>query len=322
MKKKFGKSVLALLAWSVICQPILADNTTLDGTVKFFVDQGKSAMHDKHYHDATGWFDKAVKQAQFDKKGDRLMAGLYEMLGYAYLNDKNYQSSMEALTNGYQKYEASMGAYNADSARIFDQIGEIGIETKDYQSAETALVSAYDRSMGSDPKVVADPKIIGYRANRLAYICSLTGGLSDAVRYSTAIAKGKSSDDMYADAIGTLRRKEKAGGDATVINAAIKDVFAYWKIIVDRGGSPANKAHYETCWQQTYGATQPAVITGSTDSGHIIKTNPFAPDSENPGTKLDLEHLRKSPWGTTHSFVSGQSQGLNSLDETLKKLGL
>jgi len=28
-----------------------------------------------------------------------------------------------------------------------------------------------------------------------------------------------------ADAIGTLRRKEKAGGDATVINGAIKDVF-------------------------------------------------------------------------------------------------
>ena len=336
MRKNLGKAILAVLAWSVICQPVLADNTTVDGMVKTYIDQGKSAMHDKHYRDAAEWYRRAIKQAELDKKGDRLLAGLYEMLGYAYLNDKNYTDSMVALQNGYQKYETSMGAFNSDTARIFDQIGEIDIETKDYGAAEIALVGAYNRSMGNDPKVVADPKVIGYRANRLALICSLSGGLSDAARFSTSIARGRSSDDMYADAVKELRRKEKAGGDSRVIDPAIKDVFSYWKTVVDRGGSPVNKAHYETCWNETYGTAPSTVIVSTPDTGHLMP-NPFSGGSthfRNPFTSSDLlkappaggakgtKAPSPSPWGSDHAFAYGEQIGLESLEETMKKLGL
>lgn len=363
---------------------------------KTFTDNGKKALQDGHYLDAVGWFERAEKLAT---KDPRLDAGLLEMIGYSCMRAKDYSKAVWNLELANQKYEMLV-PFNPECARLYDCLAEIRIEMKDYAIAESFLLEAYDRTMGQDPKNVADPRHVGERAERLARICSLEGGLSPSGQYKGTRNRGKSSDDMFAYAVSDLlERERKSGVSQPKIQEALKDVFGRWKKLIDIGGSASNLANYNNSWEKAYGSKTATIGSGgaigsggsgSGSSGIFIwspKTNigsgtgqvfPWAPKTAlepglssggsggtgtaghinlspfqagsgigGSGQPNTVKHILPSPFKTESAerssfpvkessessssageskmdsgYVSGETEAIESLDETLKHLGL
>jgi hypothetical protein len=277
--KNICKATLVLLASFLITPAAWGEGWFDMG--KVFADNGKKALQDGHYLDAAGWFERAEKLAE---KNVRLDAGLLELIGFSYMKARQYEKAMVHFVLANQKYD-SLVPFNPESARIYDCLGQIQIEMKDYARAESYLLEAYDRSMGQDPKTVADAAHVGVRAETLARVCSLEGGLSPTGQFKGTRNRGRTSDDMFAFAVQDLLERERNSGQPQPkIQEAIKDVFARWKKLIDIGGSGSNLANYNNCWQKTYGS-KPATFasgasgpgsssTGSKPSGHISPWTP------------------------------------------------
>jgi hypothetical protein len=230
---------------------------------KFYSDNGKKALQDCHYIEAAHWFEKAEKLATKDV---RLDAGLLELIGYSYMKAHEYEKAVYNLQMANHQYDMVV-FMNPEAARVYDCLAQVRIDMKDYAIAESLLLEAYDRTMGPDPAKVYDAKRVAERAARLAYICSLEGGLSPSGQYKGTRNRGRTSDDMFAYAVrDLLERERKSGRPQPEIQQAVTAVFAGWKKLIDIGGSAENRASYNRCWEQAYGSKPAGTVISSAGS--------------------------------------------------------
>ena len=272
MNKRKRISSYYFVAVAALCSLVSASQFALakdgemdDPIIKFFFDNGKKAIKDKHFGDAVGWFSRAQQAADRFRKDDKVLDAIcHEWLGRSYYGNQEPKNALHHFKTALAEFTtAANGATNANITRLDDLVAECEGAMGNYEEEQIFLAAALSGALGSDPKVVAEPFTVPYRTERVAEFARKHGCIS--VNFATSdnsYNMTRTTDMIYGNAIDSLAARDRANGSQDGVKIGITKLFQLWKLHNDHGGNESNKANYESCWARVYGGSSGTSVPG------------------------------------------------------------
>jgi tetratricopeptide (TPR) repeat protein len=210
------------------------------GDIEFLIAQGEKAMKDGHWTDAAGWFKRAEILAG-SRNQKRLDAALWQSIGICMREAGNYNESMKALMRAKIGFDhCGLGAMNAKSAQVTDDIASVYILTKDYENAFRCLNDALEYAEGKWTGRTDGFSQIPYRVERLVAL---------------SIKLKRPADGYYQQSLTYLAKFSDP-----LAQRAQQKIMACWKQHLDRGDYGVTSGQYEAMLATLGPSVAPVVV--------------------------------------------------------------